>query len=212
MAHAESGSVGTAFFFAYGAGQIINGLLCKKYNVKYTIFLALIVSAVCNFTLTIITDFAWLKIVWLINGAALSFLWSLLIRFLSETLDSKYTSKAVVIMGTTVAVGTFAVYGLSALFAAISVYKAIFYLAAVLLPTIAIIWFLSFKSISQTQKTKDRESAPTVDSEATKKKADFGFVSLIIVMAIFAIVTNVEKDGITVWIPTILKELYATPD
>lgn len=212
VAHAESGSVGTAFFFAYGAGQIVNGLLCKKYNVKYTIFFALIVSAVCNFTLTIITDFAWLKIVWLINGAALSFLWSLLIRFLSETLDSKYTSKAVVIMGTTVAVGTFAVYGLSALFAAISVYKAIFYLAAVLLPTTAIIWFLSFKSISQTQNTKDRESAPTVDSEATKKKADFGFVSLIIVMAIFAIVTNVEKDGITVWIPTILKELYATPD
>lgn len=212
VAHAESGSVGTAFFFAYGAGQIVNGLLCKKYNVKYTIFFALIVSAVCNFTLTIITDFAWLKIVWLINGAALSFLWSLLIRFLSETLDSKYTSKAVVIMGTTVAVGTFAVYGLSALFAAISVYKAIFCLAAVLLPTIAIIWFLSFKSISQTQNTENRESMPIVDSEATKKKADFGFVSLIIVMAIFAIVTNVEKDGITVWIPTILKELYATPD
>lgn len=212
VAHAESGSVGTAFFFAYGAGQIVNGLLCKKYNVKYTIFFALIVSAVCNFTLTIITDFAWLKIVWLINGASLSFLWSLLIRFLSETLDSKYTSKAVVIMGTTVAVGTFAVYGLSALFAAISVYKAIFYLAAVLLPTIAIIWFLSFKSISQTQNTENREIMPTVDSEATKKKADFGFVSLIIVMAIFAIVTNVEKDGITVWIPTILKELFATPD
>lgn len=212
VAHAESGSVGTAFFFAYGAGQIVNGLLCKKYNVKYTIFFALIVSAVCNFTLTIITDFAWLKIVWLINGASLSFLWSLLIRFLSETLDSKYTSKAVVIMGTTVAVGTFAVYGLSALFAAVSVYKAIFYLASVLLPTIAIIWFLSFKAISQTQNTKDRESAPTVDSEATNKKADFGFLSLIIVMAIFAIVTNVEKDGITVWIPTILKELFATPD
>lgn len=94
VAHAESGSVGTAFFFAYGVGQIVNGLLCKKYNVKYTIFFALIVSAVCNFTLTIITDFAWLKIIWLINGAALSFLWSLLIRFLSETLDSKYNIKS----------------------------------------------------------------------------------------------------------------------
>lgn len=212
VAHAESGSVGTAFFFAYGAGQIINGLLCKKYNVKYTIFFALIVSAVCNFTLTVITDFAWLKIVWLVNGAALSFLWSLLIRFLSETLDSKYTSKAVVIMGTTVAAGTFAVYGLSALFAAISVYKAIFYLAAVLLPTIAIIWFLSFKSISQTQNKEPSENTPIVDGETAKKKADFGFVTLIIVMAIFAIVTNVEKDGITVWIPTILKELYDMPD
>ena len=212
VAHAESGSVGTAFFFAYGAGQIVNGLLCKKYNVKYTIFFALIVSAVCNFMLTIITDFAWLKIVWLINGAALSFLWSLLIRFLSETLDSKYTSKAVVIMGTTVAAGTFAVYGLSALFAVISAYKAIFYLAAVLLPTIAVIWFLSFKSISQRQNTEDRERTPIGDSDTIKKKADFGFVLLIIIMALFAIVTNVEKDGITVWIPTILKELYAMPD
>lgn len=149
ITHAESGSVGTAFFFAYGAGQIINGLLCKKYNIKYTIFFSLIISAACNFMLAVIKDFAWLKVIWLFNGAALSFLWSLLIRFLSETLEDQYTSKAVVVMGTTVAVGTFAVYGLSALFAAVFVYKAIFYLAAILLPTIAVIWFLSYKSISQ---------------------------------------------------------------
>ena len=212
VAHAESGSVSTAFFFAYGAGQIVNGLLCKKYNMKYTIFFALIASAVCNFMLTVITNFAWLKVIWLINGAALSFLWSLLIRFLSETLDNKYISKAVVIMGTTVAAGTFAVYGLSALFVAISVYKAIFYLAAILLPTIAVIWFLSYKSISQTQKTQNSENTPLAAAVSEKKSADFGFVSVIIVMAVFAIVTNVEKDGITVWIPTILKELYAMPD
>ena len=34
ITHAESGSVGTIFFFAYGAGQIINGIFCKKYNLK----------------------------------------------------------------------------------------------------------------------------------------------------------------------------------
>ena len=26
----------TFFFFAYGVGQVINGLLCKKYNIKIT--------------------------------------------------------------------------------------------------------------------------------------------------------------------------------
>ena len=31
LRHGESGTVSTFFFFAYGAGQIINGLLCKKY-------------------------------------------------------------------------------------------------------------------------------------------------------------------------------------
>lgn len=30
ISHAESGSVGTAFFFAYGAGQVINGIFCKS--------------------------------------------------------------------------------------------------------------------------------------------------------------------------------------
>ena len=89
VSHAESGTVGTAFFFAYGAGQIVNGLLCKKYNVKYTIFFALVASAACNFMITVIKDFGWLKIIWLVNGAALSFLWSLLIRFLSEVLDKE---------------------------------------------------------------------------------------------------------------------------
>ena len=32
----QAGLVGTFFFFAYGAGQVINGIFCKKYNLKYT--------------------------------------------------------------------------------------------------------------------------------------------------------------------------------
>mgnify|MGYP004483715473 FL=1 len=213
VSHAESGTVGTAFFFAYGAGQIVNGLLCKKYNVKYTIFFALVASAACNFLITVIKDFGWLKIIWLVNGAALSFLWSLLIRFLSEVLDKEYTSKAVVVMGTTVATGTFAVYGLSALFVSLSVYKTIFYVAAALLPLIAVIWFFSYKGMlapsgSVTDEEEKEVNAPIVE----KKKADFGFVTLILILAIFAVVTNLEKDGINVWVPTILKELYDMPD
>ena len=213
VSHAESGAVGTAFFFAYGAGQIVNGLLCKKYNVKYTIFFALIASAACNFLITVIKDFGWLKIIWLVNGAALSFLWSLLIRFLSEVLDKEYTSKAVVVMGTTVATGTFAVYGLSALFVSLSVYKTIFYVAAMLLPLIASIWFFSYKGMlapsgSEVGEEEKEVTAPTGE----KKKADFGFVAPILILAFFAVVTNLEKDGINVWVPTILKELYDMPD
>ena len=31
ISHSESGMVSTLFFFSYGAGQIINGIFCKKY-------------------------------------------------------------------------------------------------------------------------------------------------------------------------------------
>lgn len=188
-------------------------MLCKKYNVKYTIFFALIASAACNFLITVIKDFGWLKIIWLFNGAALSFLWSLLIRFLSEVLDREYTSKAVVVMGTTVATGTFAVYGLSALFVSLSVYKTIFYVAAVLLPLIAVIWFFSYKRMLAPKGVETGEEEQEVNAPiGEKKKADFGFVTLILILAIFAVVTNLEKDGINVWVPTILKELYDMPD
>ena len=83
ITHAESGSVGTIFFFAYGAGQIINGIFCKKYNLKYTVFFSLLISSVCNFVLPFLNKFAYFKYIWLINGASLSFLWTMLARFLS---------------------------------------------------------------------------------------------------------------------------------
>lgn len=36
--------VSTFFFFDYGIGQIVNGILCKKYNIKYVVFTCLMVG------------------------------------------------------------------------------------------------------------------------------------------------------------------------
>ena len=33
VSKSEAGLVPTFFFFAYGVGQIVNGLFCKKYNI-----------------------------------------------------------------------------------------------------------------------------------------------------------------------------------
>ena len=106
VSHATAGIVTTCFFFAYGAGQIINGIFCKKYNVKYVIFFSLLVSGVCNLLMGILQTFVYQKYIWFINGATLSVLWPSLIRYLSERLKKEEMSSAVVAMGTTVAVGT----------------------------------------------------------------------------------------------------------
>ena len=45
---AEAGLVSSFFFFAYGVGQILNGIFCKKYNLKLMISGSLIVSAIAN--------------------------------------------------------------------------------------------------------------------------------------------------------------------
>ena len=82
VTHAEAGMVSTFFFFAYGVGQIINGILCKKYNVRYVVFGSLILSGIMNLLVGFVYSFEVLKYFWLINGAALSVLWTSLIRLL----------------------------------------------------------------------------------------------------------------------------------
>ena len=90
ISHAQAGMVSTFFFFAYGVGQIINGLFCKKYNLRFVVFGSLILSGLMNLLVGLINDFEIVKYLWLVNGAALSVLWTSLIRLLSETLDKKY--------------------------------------------------------------------------------------------------------------------------
>lgn len=220
VSHAESGAVSSFFFFAYGAGQIINGLFCKRYNLKYVVFGGLILSGISNILIGIVTNFQIVKYLWVINGGALSVLWVSLIRFLSETLDKKYMSKAVVVMGTTVATGTFLVYGLSALFVALKVFKLIFFIAGILLPFIAITWFISSpilaKKITSGQLSDQIESKDLQkgeDNVETKRKGCMkGLLGIFIIFGIFAIMTNLIKDGLTTWVPTVLKDFYGLPD
>ena len=59
---AEAGMATSFFFFAYGIGQVINGLFCKRYNIKWAIFGSMAVSAVINMTVAVTTEFAVPKI------------------------------------------------------------------------------------------------------------------------------------------------------
>ena len=219
ISHAESGTVSSFFFFAYGAGQIINGLFCKKYNLKYVVFGGLILSSLSNILIGVVTDFQIVKYLWIVNGGALSVLWTSLIRFLSETLDKKYMSKAVVVMGTTVATGTFLVYGLSALFVALKVFKVIFFVAGVLLPIIAITWLFSSpilaKKIRSGQLRSEKESKgenEVNNSQQTKRNGFKDLLGVFIIFAIFAVMTNLIKDGLITWVPIVLNESFSLPD
>ena len=116
ITHAESGSVGTIFFFAYGAGQIINGILCRKYNARFIITFSLLVSAGINMAVFFLPPFFSLKYLWLLNGFSLSFLWAALSTVLSRCLSDENLKKAVVIMSMSTPVGTFIAYLLGALF------------------------------------------------------------------------------------------------
>ena len=221
VAKAEAGLVSSFFFFAYGIGQILNGIFCKKYNLKLMISGSLIVSAIANITVALTPSFGIIKIVWLINGISMSILWPSLIRLITESLPKSLMVKATLIMGTTVATGTCVAYGLSALIAVFSEkHNYIFLIAAGVLVTIAIIWLIAstpfIKAAKKEEEAEEAEEAAAVAAtpEATRTKAPAKNIIMLTIcmLALYGIATNLIKDGLTSWMPTILKDQYGLPN
>lgn len=197
---ADAGLVSSFFFFAYGAGQLINGILSKRYNAKIMIFFSLICSSVFNLLMPLSNDISIMKYIWLGNGIVQSVLWSTLIKTLSDFLSDKKLPKAILAMSTTVAVGTFLAYGISSISVKSGSWQTVFYIASAVVFISAFIWLFLFgpsrKPVSQ-------------GTEKTDKIKMGKLVMLSLSLAAFAGVANgFIKDGINTWVPSVLYEEF----
>lgn len=215
--HVESSLPMTFFFFAYGAGQIINGLCCKFYNKRIVLPCSLIVAAAINVFLAAGVKFSLIKYLWLINGAAQSFLWTSLTEVLAKNVSGKNIGKAVFIMSTTVACGTLVTYGLSALFSVAGGYKLSFIIGAAVMAAVGAVWFFSYGFFTDAENSKSGEEAETEQSTAREETAlgsskKSAVIILVCILGVFAVLNNFIKDGLTSWVPSIMKEEYGLPD
>ena len=216
---AQAGIVPTFFFFAYGIGQVVNGLFCKKYNIKWIIFASLMISAIINLTIGFSTNFAIIKWLWMVNGFVLSILWPTLIRLLSESLPQKDLGTSSVVMGTTVATGTLIIYGLSSIFVAFNKFKLSFFTAGFAVMAVSIIWIFVYNHAVMKAKSERKEEAIVKESKADtplkenqKMSERKIFFATIVVLCFCAIGVNLIKDGLTTWVPSILKEEFNMTD
>lgn len=208
----ETGLVTTFFFFSYGIGQFVHGILCRKYSEKYTILLALFVCAVTNLFVFLGIDFNVYKYLWLINGICLSTVWPLLTRILSKYLSPKALDKAVILMGGSVTVGYLAAYGFAALVAALGNYKLSFLLGAVASVSIAIVWYIFYTKLGLNKMTVKIETEKASDDRAEQGKKGnalrFSLLLTVITMGVYAVFSNLLKDGLHTWLPQILVETF----
>ena len=208
---AVTGLVMSFFYGAYGVGQIINGLFCSKYNKRIVLPAVCVVSALCNLAVGIGAQFVYIKYLWLINGICLSVLWSSLILTLSENLDEKYLKTAIFLMSTTVPVGTFVVYGVSALFSTFTTYHATFLFATVGMFAVAIVWFALYqRNLSDVKITVQKEIVK--DGQKQKVKLSTATIITVVIIGVFAVVCNLIKDGVQTWTPSVLKEQFMLGD
>lgn len=215
----QAGTVPTFFFFAYGIGQVFNGVFCKRYNIKWMVFLSLLISASINLIIAVSSDFSIMKWLWLINGFVLSILWPTLVRLLSEALPQKVLGASSVIMGTSVAIGTLIIYGLSSVFAAFDKFKLSFYTAGIAVIVVAVIWMILYNKAVLTAKNEkekdDTVEEAKIDTPVQKHQENGGrklLFASIYVLCFCAVGVNLIKDGLTTWVPSILKEEFSMSD
>lgn len=201
----------TFFFFAYGAGQILNGILCKHYPMRYVLGGSLVVSAGINAAVFCGVPFELIKYLWLVNGIAQSVLWSSIMLTLSRHLDKDSIGKAIVVMSTTVSVGTLLSYGLSALLATRDGFRFSFLIAAATMLAVGVLWIIVYPHV--TSGSRAEEGQQGTEALAAEKKAvstaDRRYVLLtLIAFCMVAVIINLVKDGLIAWVPSMLYDTY----
>ena len=208
------GLVSSFFFFAYGVGQLVNGILCKHYNPRIMIFLSLAVSAVVNSVMPFSGGLSAMKWLWLINGIAQSVLWCTIIKTLSKYVSDELLPKAILVMSTTNAVGTFCAYGLSALGIAIGFWQLAFFCAAAVLAAAGLGWFfglgiLNKQVTAQEVPSAGKEDMPLGTVEKKKKiHVSFCLALFAVAVCVAAIANGFIKGGTVTWTPSILYEEF----
>jgi len=203
--HATAGLVTTLFFIAYGAGQLVNGMLCRRYNKRVVIALSLILAAICNIIFYVGIPFEYVKYLWLINGLVQSTIWSTMIYLLSITLEKKDLKKAIVFMTSSVAAGTFISYGLSSVLSIFHAYKLAFLVGAFALLFSAVLWFCLYTKAFKSDKQVKEEEQKTSTSKSPVTPM---LIATIVALSIFAVIHTVIKDSLTNWLPSILYEKF----
>lgn len=201
VSKADAGLVSSFFFFAYGAGQLINGILSKRYNAKIMIFLSLILSSVFNLLMPVCGDISIMKYIWLGNGIVQSVLWSTLIKTLSDFVSDKKLPKAILAMSTTVAVGTFIAYGISSLSVRAGSWQIVFYVATCVLLISAIIWLTLFGP-------SKKPAEQIIENKSDKIKMGRAVLLALFLAAFAGIANGFIKDGINTWVPSVLYEEF----
>ena len=206
ISHGSAGLVTTLFFFSYGVGQIVNGILCRFYPKRQVIAGALALSAAINLFVYAGAPFEAIKYLWFVNGVVLSILWSSLVLTLSEHIAKERLGRAIVVMNTTVAIGNFICYGLAGLFSAAGMYKLSFLTAAVVMLATGALWFFLYPSVSDGESFLPEK--PKGGSAGGKKRADVWLLTVVILLAVFAAACNLIKDGLHTWTPSVLSETF----
>lgn len=229
----QAGFISMVYFFAYGTGQFLNGILADRLHPGKMIFAGLFASGLLNLAMGFLSGFGMMALFWCANGYTQAMIWPPIMRIFAKMMTEERKVKYCVHITSTMAVGTLASYLLSAAMIAAAGWRFVFYAAAVCMCGAALVFWRGFAKVEAYSAKHGAaeayggviehggvvESGNVVKYEKTTeqgKAADTGSMpfgqlltaSGLLFLLIPVVVHGVLKDGVTSWVPTYISETF----
>lgn len=206
----HAGFIGTVYFFCYGAGQIFSGILGDRVSPYKMVGTGLVGTVCANILMPLCSgSYIVMSVVWGLNGISQSMLWTPILYIISNILPEEQRRRACLYIAASFPVGTLLSYVISAAAIKFASWHFAFFIPAGIIACIFVFWCLAAGKTSKILGRGERKTLPV--QENTGAKVSLGklfIVSGAAVICIGILVQGMLKDGVTSWVPTLIKEKY----
>jgi sugar phosphate permease len=211
------GLIGTAFFWAYAAGQLVNGYIGDRVSGRVFVFVGLLMSVLLNILFGFSSALVVMIILWGANGIFQSMLWGPLVKTLSNWFPVKKSTLISFGMSITMIIGYLIAWGFSGAVLERFGWKWVFWLPAGIVLVLAGVWYAIARNkpsdaglpgIQEEAGNKEISTAEMPAGEAAKEQSLWKLIkgTNLLFIAITGAAQGIIKDSITLWSPKLLMD------
>lgn len=206
----HAGFIGTVYFFCYGAGQIFSGILGDRVSPYKMVGTGLVGTVCANILMPLCSgSYIVMSVVWGLNGIVQSMLWTPILYIISNILPEEQRRRACLYIAASFPVGSLLSYVISAGAIKFASWHFAFFIPAGIIACIFVFWCLAAGKTSKILGRGERKPLPVQDNKGAKVSLGKLFiVSGAAVICVGILVQGMLKDGVTSWVPTLIKEKY----
>ncbi|MGL4799203.1 MAG: MFS transporter [Cellulosilyticaceae bacterium] len=209
----QLGSVVTALFITYGAGQLVSGVLADRMSPKGLIVMGLVGSGLCNLMMGMATSFSHMVIIWLLNGGCMALIWAPILRLFGMYMPKAQLQRSCFHIQTSVAIGTFCTYVLCGSIVTVWKWQGVFYVASGLLLGVAVIAWYGYSQIEKYAEVHGVQKGEAVQCkplDENKKRLDKKLLTTsgLNRLLVCILMMGFLKDGMMTWIPQYMVDTF----
>jgi OPA family glycerol-3-phosphate transporter-like MFS transporter len=206
----ELGLMAALFFFAYGGGQLLSGIIAERFRPVRLVGLGIFFTGLANLVVAFSTNVRIMQLCWFLNGVAQSLIWIPMLRILTENLPKPHCIRVCIYINATGPAGMFCAYGISAVSLYFSVWRMSFFIAGFFIMSVTVLWGLRFsKNIIKALPPGRREADLPGKAESSWPLRRLMTASGLAFLIGVSCLHGVLKDGVTTWLPAYLVDTFA---